>query len=62
MKIIDKEQVIRLYKKGFSFTVIQNLIKVPSSISSSIIKEAGLFNPRRQHDYYGQQVKNKRTN
>lgn len=59
---VDKDKVIRLYQKGFSFTVIQNLIRVPAEESSRIIKEAGLFNPNKQRDYFREQNKNKRTN
>lgn len=58
---IDKDKVIRLYQKGYSLTVIQNLIRVPSEEASRIVKEAGLFNPNKQRDYYREQNKNKRA-
>jgi len=61
-KIIEPEKVIRLYQKGFSLSSIQNIIGCPTGEASRIVKEAGLFNPNRQRDFFNEQDKNKRVN
>ncbi len=60
-KSYSPERIINLYKKGLSLSNIQNLIGCPTEIASKIVKEAGLFNPKRQHDFFAEQIKNKRT-
>lgn len=57
-KSYTPEKVIRLYQKGFSLSAIQNLTGCPSEVASEIVKLAGLFNPKRQHDFYSGQNKN----
>lgn len=61
-KEFTPEKVIRLYQKGFPLSAIQNLTGCPAEIASQIIKQAGLFNPKKQHDFYSGQTKNKTTN
>lgn len=57
----DREKVIRMYCKSMSLTVIQNLTGIPSEEASKIVKDAGLFNPNKQRDYYREQNQNKRA-
>lgn len=52
IRTATKEVVIRMYQKGLPFSAIQNLTGWPSKEASDIVKEAGLFNPKKQHDYF----------